>query len=161
MQQWIVINLKEFEKVIEKKGFPLERFHQKEISGETMPKIIIGKYGDKIDISDCIDGTLEVYVCTENNGVGKKLSFEEIQIISQTLTLTPLNKKERFIVKYEKKLDEDYIKKYSNDFPSTVKIGLDNLKRLAKAYNISQDEFKRFLRDDNAPCDVYLSLLGK
>lgn len=160
MQQWIVINLKEFEKVIEEKGFPLERFHQKEISGEIMPKIIIGKYGDKIDISDCIDGTLEVYVCTENNGVGRKLSFEEIQIVSQTLTLALLNKEEQFIVKYEKKLDEDYIKKHSNDFPSTVKIGLDNLKRLIKAYNISPDEFKSFLKDDDTPCDGYLSLLG-
>ena len=160
MQEWIVIDIKEFEKVIEEKGFPIERFHQKEISGEIMPKIIIGKYGYKIDISDCIDGTLEVYVCTENNGVGRKLSFEEIQIVSQTLILTPFNKEEQFIIKYEKKLDEDYIKKHLNYFPSTVKIGLDNLKRLIKAYDILPDEFKRFLKDDNASCDGYLSLLS-
>lgn len=32
MQEWIVIDIKEFEKVIEEKGFPIERFHQKEIS---------------------------------------------------------------------------------------------------------------------------------
>ena len=146
MQQWVIINLEEFEKVIEEKGFSRERFHSKEINGEIMPKIIIGKYGDKIDISDCIDGSLEVYVCTENNEVGRKLSFEEIQIVSKTLIITPFNKEERFIIKYEKKIDKDYTKKYSYNFPKTVKIGFDNLKTLAKAYNISQDEFKRFLK---------------